>query len=202
MAPSVSSRRTQNLVYLGEADLTLRAAPDSPYGDPDDGYYQEEAEDLSAERGQTFTLEQARWIIKNLADFKDDDEAPWEDGRVSDALRDNADQLPAELATSAILARYATALAETDPPAAAVPWDIGGNDPRDFAGAGWLLVRVISGGIGRSRHRDEINGPVELQRIRDIMDCARKARDLPVLHQCIDIYAGWLKALADHAVKE
>jgi hypothetical protein len=34
------------------------------------------------------------------------------------------------------------------------------------------------------------------------MECATKAGDVAVLHQCIDIYTSWLKVLADWTVNQ
>ena len=113
-------------------------------------------------------------------------------------------RLPPELATSAILARYAAVLADTPSNVLwsdSEVWPSGGSDA--------LLLGVVGRGVGYPDGGSEVyrlpsrfNGQAELRLIWYIMACAFWAHDLPVVHQCIDIIASWMHKLADWTVNE
>jgi hypothetical protein len=187
-------------------------------GHPDHvGYYYPFAREVAMYRGTTMTPEQAMWILRDLRQFtaeevhatagslQDDalsDKSLWQP--VWTALVDNADQLPPELATSAILARYAAVLADTP---SNVLWS--DSEVWHSGGSYRLLLGVVGRGVGYPDGGSEVyripsrfNGQAELRLIWYIMDCAFWAHDLPVVHQCIDNIASWMHKLADWTVNE
>jgi hypothetical protein len=187
-------------------------------GHPDHvGYYYPFAREVAMYRGTTMTPEQAMWILRDLRQFTaeevDATAGSLQDDALSDkslwqpawtALVDNADQLPPELATSAILARYAAVLADTH---SNVLWS--DSEVWHSGGSYRLLLGVVGRGVGYPDGGSEVyglpsrfNGQAELRLIWYIMDCAFWADDLPVVHQCIDIIASWMHKLADWTVNE
>src|SRR5271165_3092354 len=103
-------------------------------------------------------------------------------------------RLPPELATSAILARYAAVLADTPSNVLWSDSEVWGSGRSDL-----LLLGVVGRGVGYPDGGSEFcslpcrfNGQAELRLIWYIMDCAFWAHDLPVVHQCIDIIASWM----------
>jgi hypothetical protein len=148
-------------------------------------HHLEDAKSASEETRRTITPEQYQWL---LGDY---DGPVGDDGEVDlDVLV--RQHLPAELATSAILARYASALAGADPATVEYRW------PRS------LLVSAIDSGFksGTPLDMGATNWPTELGRVKHIMECATVAGDVPVLHECIGIFASWLKILADWTVNQ
>jgi hypothetical protein len=144
---------------------------------------------VSKETGKTVTPEQVEWLVDHYGIPESDEFCGGPD---LDVVVQVLDRLPAELATSAILARYAVALAEDDPSAVQYRW------PRS------LLVSAVENGLrdGNPANRNPVGWPSELERITAIMRCASDAGDVAVLHECIDILTNWFKRLADWTVDQ
>ncbi len=146
-----------------------------------------EAKDLSAALHRTVTPDQAVWLFEHYDGPLDE-----YDCVDDDYLAGMADRLPmpAELAASAVLARYAAALADFD--LAKVKYSF----PRKLG-----VVALFDGLHGSSDRGDFVQAPSgwppEVWRVRVIMDCATAAGDVVVLHQCVDTIAAWMKKIAE-----
>jgi hypothetical protein len=165
--------------YLGE----VRAEVSKGYRFP-----AEDALWVSEHAGRTVTPEQVEYLVDHYS-IADSDEF---DGPNLGVVIQLLDQLPAELATTAILARYAAALDEADPGDITYPW------PRS------LPVSAVKDGLENGNPVDgrPTDQPAELERVTAIMRCAEEARDVAVLHQCIDIITAWMHKLADWSVQQ
>lgn len=165
--------------YLGE----IRAEISKGYGFP-----AEDARWVSGEVGKTATPEQVDWLVDHYG-IRDSDNF---DGPNLDVVVQVLDRLPDDMTTSAILARYASALATADPGDVSYQW------PRSLA------VAAVEDGLanGNPVDRRPTGWPTELERVTDIMRCATAAGDVAVLHECINITTAWAHKLADWSVQQ
>jgi hypothetical protein len=154
--------------------------------------YLDDAESLSWVTHTTVTPEQLRWMGQNAPELAGRNLGPQPPEEFLSCL-------PAELATSAILERYAAAIWPGTERHLNASWDrmeaVDGANVADALLPRDLLADFICG-------MDEVDGPVELERVTAIMACASRACDAAVLHQCIDIITAWMHKLADSSVRQ
>ena len=155
-------------------DVILRAVPD-PDPDPDPyGMWMDDAQNLSEELKRTVTPEQVWFITPPMVEPGDDEYPDWD---VLVEMTSKFLSVPATPETGAIhdvmaiLDQCADVLATAEPPAVD-PSDIGIGAFWVWSGPSGLLRTLIRDGIGRPDTKYGINGPVELQRISDIMRTA------------------------------
>lgn len=173
------------------SSITLAEEP----GDLLDPNAVQDAAWVSKRAGRTVTPGQVAYLVDH---YGIPDSEQFDGGPDLDMVVKVLDSLPADRSTTALLERYAEALAGVDLAEMQPEW-LPMNmviDP-----SRWLLRDAINGGFTDDTPLAgyPTRWPDEVHQIRVIIDCATEARDTIVLHQCIDIIAAWMHKLADHA---
>lgn len=198
--------------YLGNDLLTLAADELDPgtasgsaweaialaetQSDRIDTYMASDAEWVSRETGQTVTPEQVEYLIDR---YGIPDSEQFSDGPDLNMVIKVVPSLPEELATTALLARYADVLAAVDL-TAILPDEL--KEWEHHYPSRRLLMRAIGRGFvsdGTPLDQPGLVWPVEVHKVRAIMECAVEAGDATTLHQCVDVLTAWTHKLADHA---
>lgn len=143
----------------------------------------EDARWVSEETGTTVTPEQVEYLVER---YGIPDSEQFCDGPDLHMVIKVLPSLPDDMTTPAILARYASALADADP-------------------AGVYLLGVVRRGFTNGNpvnQQDGVGHLPEVERINAIMECATAAGDGAVLHECVNALAAWMHKLADWSVQQ